>query len=168
MNPFPNPIGISVLIFGYNSTPRIMQVLQHIADQNISSEIKWEVILMENASKDNTAELGIQIWKEIGKSIPFKVVKENKEGLIYSRMTAIETALYEYIVFVDDDNLLEQKYLHGVYNIMSEHSNIGAVGGKIEAVYETSPPKWLKKIETSLAIGLGEGFIIKKMSESIH
>ncbi|MBI3500633.1 MAG: glycosyltransferase [Bacteroidetes bacterium] len=148
-----NPIGISVLVFGYNSAPRLEKVLTHISNQKISHSIKWEVILMDNASKDNTTEMGKNIWNKIGNNIPFKTIIEQKEGLVYSRITAIENSTYEYLIFVDDDNLLDSNYLQCACELMSANISIGALGGKIEPVYEVSPSVWLTQIENCLAVG---------------
>lgn len=145
--------GISVIIFGYNSTPRLDKVLNHIARQKLSSDISWEVILMDNGSTDNTMEYGKKIWSQIGKGIPLKGIIEFKRGLIYSRITGIKNALYEYMVFVDDDNVLDENYLQNAYNIMSDNHRIGVIGGKNIAMCDADCPDWFAKVEHYFAVG---------------
>jgi len=63
--------GISVVICCYNSASRLPATLQHIAEQSLDSEILWEIIIVDNASTDNTAEIASTYWQFLNCRIPF-------------------------------------------------------------------------------------------------
>lgn len=49
--------GVSIVICCYNSASRLPETLQHIAEQEVAANISWEVIVVDNASTDNTQEI---------------------------------------------------------------------------------------------------------------
>jgi glycosyltransferase involved in cell wall biosynthesis len=98
----------------------------HLAFQKVSPEIKWEIIVVDNASTDNTGQVASLNWSKYGLAeVGFKVVKELKAGLSYARHKGINEAAFEYLIFCDDDNWLSENYIETAYNIISENAKIG-------------------------------------------
>lgn len=50
------PLGVSVVIPSYNGADRLPATLAHIAAQRVPPGLEWEVVLVDNASSDGTAE----------------------------------------------------------------------------------------------------------------
>src|SRR6185437_11337360 len=101
--------GISVIICCYNSATRITPTLQHLFNQKGISLSSWEIIVVDNASTDNTCEKAIEIWESFGPGKPdFKVISEPTPGLSAARQKGINEALYDYVLFCDDDNWLDE------------------------------------------------------------
>ena len=74
--------GISVIICCYNSVERIEPTLQHLYAQKGLPTTEWEVILVDNASTDNTASVATGIWESFpGDKPTFKVLTEVTPGL---------------------------------------------------------------------------------------
>lgn len=145
--------GISIIVCCYNSGSRLLPTLTHLARQKC--HLPFEVIVVDNASNDDTF-LQVQIFRKLFNiSIPFKILMEPKQGLSYARNKGIEEALYEYIVFCDDDNWLEENYILNAYDFLSKNPTYAATGGKSEAVFQDGiiPPTWFKEIESAYAIG---------------
>ena len=86
------PIEISVVICCYNSESRIAETLQFLALQEISTDVEWEVIVVNNASVDNTAKVAADSWQKYyhGSRARFRVVDELQPGLTKARMTGIK------------------------------------------------------------------------------
>ena len=82
--------GISIIIFGYNSEKRIEKVLLSISRLRMPSGIDAEIILMDNASTDNIVQIATQYWTSLNSPILLKVIHEKREGLVFSRETAIQ------------------------------------------------------------------------------
>jgi glycosyltransferase involved in cell wall biosynthesis len=123
-------VGVSVIICCYNSTERLPETLKHLWAQQVPANIPWEVIVVDNASTDDTYEFANRHWqKNAINTINFKVVKQPVAGLIHARKMGLATAAYEYLLFCDDDNWLNETYVTTAFEILQANHNIGALGG---------------------------------------
>lgn len=146
------PYGVSVVICCHNSEQRIAQTLNHLAAQQVPTRKPWEVVIVDNASSDKTAQLAHTIWSQ-DPPAPLRVVDEPKRGLAFARQRGFQAARFEFVSFVDDDNWVAKDWVEGVYEIMSSSSDIGACGGVSRAVCETEPPTWFRQVQSKYAIG---------------
>lgn len=154
-------LGISIIICCYNSANRIAETLQHIIKQRVSSYIKWEVIVVDNNSNDDTAVFVLSEWNNYRTDIPFKVVSEKKQGLSAARERGALESKYTFLLFCDDDNWLSENYVAKGFEIMNSNHSIGILGGRGEAVSKVNTifPKWFSAVQNSYAVG-------SQMSES--
>ena len=134
--------GVSVVICTYNGARLLPATLRHIAQQRVRPEISWEVIVVNNASSDNTAEVVINEWEKLQNPVPFSLLCQPTPGLTYARELALEKAQYEFVLFCDDDNWLNPEYINRAYDLMLQHPAIGVLGGHGELLFETVPPAW--------------------------
>ena len=156
MNGYKKNIGISVVICCYNSSKRIKNVLEALSRQEFNSPVLWEVILIDNASTDNTAPIARSIWDMLETDIDFRVAYETSPGLANARRKGISEARYEYLIFCDDDNWLFPDYLQKAFNILNANSLIAACGGTGMPVFETSKPSWFDQYAEAFATGSQE------------
>ena len=134
-------LGISIIICCYNSAVRLPETLKHIAGQKVPGHIPWEVIVVDNASTDDTAQTASAEWAKNGVTdIPFYVVAEPTAGLRFAREKGISIAKYEYLLFCDDDNWLCDNYLATAYQIFENDEKIGVLGGC--GIFEPEQPVW--------------------------
>jgi glycosyltransferase involved in cell wall biosynthesis len=151
MKPFQK--GVSVIICCYNSASRLPQTLRHLAQQQVSAHIPFEVVVVNNASKDNTVEVADRIWKELASPIRFQIVEQPLPGLSHAREKGIEVAQYEYLLFCDDDNWLQQDYIRIAFELLEDNPHIGALGGLGIPECEVEPPLWVKDFFGAYAVG---------------
>lgn len=124
-----NP-GISVIICCYNSSKRLPKTIKHLALQQVPATVKWEVIIVDNASTDDTALTAKTEWEKYNlNNLPFHIVNQPVAGLSHARDMGLSCARYEYLLFCDDDNWLFDDYIERVFQIMSNDSHIGVLGG---------------------------------------
>ena len=145
--------GISVIVCCYNSVSRIIPTLQHLIDQKVSTDIPWEIILIDNYSNDDTGKVAQDLMLSQSNAIPFRVVEEKEPGLSNARNKGFEESKYEIVLMVDDDNSLAPNYVEGIYNGFENNPNIGMVGGLGIASLEIEPPKWFKEYAYCFAVG---------------
>ncbi len=145
--------GVSVIVCCYNSAQRLPKTLEHVAGQIVPENISWEVIIVDNNSTDNTEKVALEEWHKHHLSIPFKVVTERREGLIFARQKGVEVSQFDLLLFCDDDNWLEKNYIHYAYEIMNANKKIAALGGKSEGFFETEKPEWFSRFASAYAIG---------------
>jgi glycosyltransferase involved in cell wall biosynthesis len=112
----------------------------------------WEVIVVDNASTDDTAKVALACWPA-GHPVPLRVEPEPKPGLTYARQRGFAAARYDLVSFIDDDNWVCPEWVVLVHQIMSEHPEVGALGGQVEAVCEAEPPPWFEQYKGSYAVG---------------
>ena len=145
--------GVSIIICCFNSAKRLPETLRHIAKQRVEDEIPWEVIVVNNNSSDNTADVASDEWAKYLLNIPFKVVYQPIPGLSFAREKGIESANFEYLLFCDDDNWLCETYVADAYTILSNHPDVALVGGNGEYVCEGEQPKWFDEFSGPYATG---------------
>jgi glycosyltransferase involved in cell wall biosynthesis len=143
--------GVTILICTYNGANRLEPTLNALLKQKDTDTIPWEVILVDNASTDKTSEVARNIMEK--GAVPFILLYESQPGRDNALKKGFEHARYEYVCNVDDDTWVCNNYVGLVWEIMEEHPEIAVCGGQGTGVFETEPPQWLKKFETSLAIG---------------
>jgi glycosyltransferase involved in cell wall biosynthesis len=149
------PPGISVIICCFNSATRLTPTLLHLYNQKDIPLSSWEIIVVNNCSTDDTAEKAVQIWGSFSSNKPnFKVVNELTPGLSAARQKGIAESSYDYVLFCDDDNWLDENYLSLALNIMQNNPLIGALGGTGSPVFEEKEPPyfWVNQYHV-LAVG---------------
>src|SRR6478609_956988 len=87
--------GISVVICCYNSATRIQETLHFLFLQKTPPGFNYEIILVNNASTDNTKEKILAALQESNKETSVIVVDETTPGLASARKKGLETSRYE-------------------------------------------------------------------------
>jgi glycosyltransferase involved in cell wall biosynthesis len=146
-------IGLSIVICTYNGKNRLPIVFDYINNLHISVQLNWEVLIVDNASTDGTSDW-INNFK-LSKKMNFNVscIDERNPGLNFARITGAKNAAYEWLLFCDDDNLLDCNYINYWYDCISTQPNLGALGGKGIALTENATPDWFNEYAHSFAIG---------------
>ncbi len=144
--------GISVVIPCYNSAHLIHRTLEHLVHQNAPSTLPWEVILVNNASTDDTVQKARNCWPQDA-WVPLRIVDEPKPGISHARCKGFQVANYEFISFVDDDNFVSPSWIKTAFDIMSRDDRIGACGGYSEPLFESQPPAWFDSFWTAYTVG---------------
>lgn len=148
--------GISVIICCYNSERVIDRCLKHIFNQKVSSDFAWEIIVVNNNSSDSTLPFAYEAEKKYNvRKVKFTVVDELQPGLIHARKKGRDTSSYEYLLFTDDDNFLNENYVETAYGIMEGNQQIGIAGGFGIAEFENKNKtlEWFENHKLSYAVG---------------
>jgi glycosyltransferase involved in cell wall biosynthesis len=143
--------GISVVVCCFNSEKRISKVLSHLLQQQNGNTFGWEVIIVDNASTDQTKSVARSSWDH--PSVELKIVDEPNPGLSHARRKGLDVSKFNIISFIDDDNWVEDHWVEKVYHYMSQDPDIGILGGRGIATFETDPPEWFIHFQDSYAVG---------------
>jgi len=95
--------GVSVIICCYNSSAKLPATLGRLRSQSDSEAIPWELIVVDNASSDDTVAVARQHWPSGGR-VPLRVITETRRGVAYARDAGFAAARYDVVSFIDDDN----------------------------------------------------------------
>jgi glycosyltransferase involved in cell wall biosynthesis len=144
--------GVSVIICCHNSAQRLPETLRHLAAQQVPEDLPWEIVVVDNASTDDTAETAAGCWP-VAAGGGLRVVSEPEAGLSHARLKGIKEARYGIISFLDDDNWASPDWIKRVNALFASRPEIAACGGRIEAVCETAPPDWFESLKMHYAVG---------------
>jgi len=93
------PKHLSVIIPAYNEEKRISQTLSSVFQYLKRQNYSWEVIVVDDGSQDNTAE----VVKSFGKG--FKIIKnENNSGKGYAVKCGMLASVGDWRLIMDADN----------------------------------------------------------------
>lgn len=136
--------GFSIIVCCYNSSTRLERTLSHLAHLRIPSTIGAELIIVDNASTDDTAVVAESTWSSLGRPFQMKLLSEPESGLSYARLLGIKHSLFPYLLFCDDDNWLSDNYLEEAIRVLNMDSSIGMLGGIGNIFSEVDIPSWTK------------------------
>ncbi len=144
--------GVSVVICCYNSSAVILPTLQALKTQVLPENAGYEVILVDNRCTDDTVDKVLSFWKS--DTVELKLISEDLPGITNARRKGVETASFDIIVFVDDDNILSFDYLSKVITNFNKMPGVGIVGGYSQPLIQNSSlPKWFLKYQGVYACG---------------
>lgn len=100
----------------------------------------FELVLVDNASSDRTPELAAAFAKRA----PFAVhvVRETRIGLSAARNRGVREASGRYVLFTDDDQLVDPAILGELRRVAERHA-ASVVQGAIELRFAAPCPAWL-------------------------
>ncbi|GGF20523.1 glycosyltransferase [Hymenobacter cavernae] len=147
------PAGVSFLVCTYNSASRIGETLACLARQEGVGAVAWEVILVDNACTDGTAQIARTNWDDLGAPVPLRIFQEPRPGKNYAVELAFNQVQYRYACIVDDDNRLAPDYLRTGYELLQTNPQIGLLGGQNTGTFDVPPPTWFSAFQVFYAIG---------------
>lgn len=143
--------GVSVIICCYNSAWIIKRCLEALLIQKTRDDLKWEIIVVNNASTDDTKQIAEEILSH--GNVAYQLVDEWEPGLLNARKKGIICANYSYTIYCDDDNLLCDTYVQTAYDIISSRPDLGAFGGKGVAEFVSEPEPIVRSFLKAYAVG---------------
>ncbi len=148
--------GASVIICCYNSAERLPQTLEHLSRQMLPPGFFMEIIVVNNASTDNTNAVANEIlnsWQI--ENVRIKIIHEPQPGQMFARKRGVAEALFECIIFCDDDNWLDEKYVFLARQLIYGDPMIGAGGGQNLPVTNANVyPGWFDEYKNYYGTGI--------------
>ncbi len=150
----PNlPLGVTVLISTYNGAHRLAPTLEALAHQNLDGIPEAELLIVDNASTDNTKQTALDLWQKLGEPYPLTVLNEPKPGKLNAQETGFKHARYAFIITCDDDNAFVSDYLQLGYQCLLQNPKVGVLGGQGFPKTTVPLPKWFDTYAYRFACG---------------
>ncbi len=135
---------ISVVICTHNRARLLSSALESLKDQTVGTK-RYEVIVVDNRSSDNTKAI-TQDFHEKNRKVSIQYIREDELGLSIARNTGLRQAAGTWVAYLDDDAIADQHWLERIADTFETVTpQPGAVGGRVEPVWEAPPPKWLEE-----------------------
>lgn len=133
---------VTVLLSTLNNADRLALTLEGFTRLRIPEGCEWEVVVADNGSTDNTAEV-LHRWEG---RLPLRSVWEPLPGVSRARNAGLAAAGGEFIIFTDDDVTVPTEWV-AEYVRAYQHKGPGYYfGGPIDSELEGPPPsdEWLR------------------------
>lgn len=133
----------SIIIPTYNGEKRIENAIQEILNLDIDKNDKYEVIIIDNNSTDNTIELVKKF------NIPnLRIIKEEKQGLFFARERGINESKSNWIFFIDDDIKVQPNWIKAFFKKIDKNHNLGLIAAPLKFPLEYTIPKTIQRFKT--------------------
>jgi glycosyltransferase involved in cell wall biosynthesis len=132
---------VTVAICTLNRAESLRRTLESLEAMRVPSNLDWEVIVVNNRCTDHTDEV-IQSFAE---RLPIRRELESEQGLSNARNRAIDAANGDYILWTDDDVVVDPRWLAAYLAAFIRWPEGAVFGGPIVPRYALPMPKWLSE-----------------------
>jgi glycosyltransferase involved in cell wall biosynthesis len=139
---------LSIVICTYNRANLLRIAIESVLQQEFPVD-QYELLIVDNNSKDNTRELVL----EIAQSHPqIRYIFEENQGLSIARNRGWKEAKGKYVIYLDDDGKAQLGWLTAAQKAASTHEPL-LFGGPNFALYLKPKPLWFKDEYGSFTLG---------------
>jgi glycosyltransferase involved in cell wall biosynthesis len=131
---------ITVIVCTYNRCQSLPTALESIAASKLPESVEWEVLVVDNNSKDQTREVVADFFRRFPGR--FRYLFEAQPGKSYALNSGIREAQGQILAFVDDDVTVEPFWLDRLTSALSS-GGVAGCGGRVMPQWACSPPEWM-------------------------
>lgn len=130
---------LTVAVCTWNRSALLEKTLERMTQLAAPPGGRWELLVVNNNSTDETESV-IARFKS---RLPIRGVFESRAGLSHARNRAVSEADGDYLLFTDDDVLVDTNWLVAYDTAFRTHPEATQFGGPVDPWFEGSPPDWL-------------------------
>ena len=138
-----NQFDLSIIIVSYNTEKITIDCLKSIIESSKNSSLKCEIIVVDNASKDNSVSSIKKLKSEIkNRNLKINLI-ENKENIGFgpANNQAVKLAKSDYLLFLNSDIIVLNASIEKLYNFYKQNEKLfNFLGGKLLNKDGTSQP----------------------------
>jgi glucosyl-dolichyl phosphate glucuronosyltransferase len=105
----------------------------------VPAGVDWELVVVNNRCTDATDE----VIASFAGRLPIRRAWEPRPGLSNARNRGVAESRGEYIIWTDDDVLVDASWLAAYHAAFQKWPDADVFGGPIEPLFEGEPPPWL-------------------------
>ena len=130
---------VSVILCTYNRCASLGKALESVAASRLPNSLDWEVLVVDNNSKDQTREV---VQSFCDRYPRFRYVFEPQQGKSNALNRGIREARGSVLAFTDDDVTVEPTWLQNLTSAL-DGSEWSATGGRVRPARSFEAPRWL-------------------------
>jgi glycosyltransferase involved in cell wall biosynthesis len=140
------PVLITVTICTLNHAESLRRTLQSLAAMRVPGDVDWEVVVVNNGSTDHTEA----VIAAFAGRLPLRRELEPERGLSRARNCAVDAAKGDYVLWTDDDVVVDPGWLAAYAAAFRRHPEAAVFGGPVFPRYAAPVPQWILDNETQL------------------
>jgi glycosyltransferase involved in cell wall biosynthesis len=130
----------------YNGSRTIVEALRSIAEQANSLKEVVEIIILDNASTDDTSKIVLDSISKF--QLNARLLFEARPGKISAFLRGVKEAKGKLISVIDDDNFIEPQFIKTTLEIFEKYPTVGLVGSSNEVLVEETIPQWFEWVKS--------------------
>ncbi len=131
---------LTVAICTWNRASLLRMTLERMTELVVPAGTAWEILVVNNNCSDDT-DLVVAGFQG---RLPIRTVAEPAPGKSHALNRAAAEAAGRYILFTDDDVLVEPDWLTGYLAAFDRWPDAALFGGPITPRFDGTPPRWLE------------------------
>jgi glycosyltransferase involved in cell wall biosynthesis len=135
-------LGITIAICTWNRSQSLRATLLSLQQLVAPSGIDWELIIVDNNCSDDTDE----VIAHFADGLPIRLLREIRQGHSYARNCAVAAARGDYILWTDDDVIVDPYWLVAYANALRTWPKAALFGGPIKLELKGNPPSWFAEL----------------------
>lgn len=152
---------VSVIVPVHNTAKYLEKCVASLKEQTLKD---IEIILVENASTDNSLELCHSIAATDSR---IKVMHLEKGDLSHARNNGLTIAESKYVAFMDSDDTVEPEMYETLLNI-AQKDDLDIVYSNIMKVYDNRPPKYIYTEDGTVSVMTAKEMLVKNFTHQIN
>lgn len=137
---------ITVAICTLNRAKSLRRTLDSLAAMRLPGNLDWEVVVVNNGCTDHTDNV-IEAFSD---RLPIRREFEPQRGLSRARNCAVNAANGDYIVWTDDDVVVDPDWLAAYVVAFQRWPQAAVFGGQIDEVFDEPVPNWVQECRAHL------------------
>ena len=133
---------ITVAICTRNRPMQLRQTLEQMTNLAIPPDTQWELLVVNNNCTDTTDT----VLDAFTSRLPLRRLFQPTPGKSHALNLAIREATGEYILWTDDDVLVDPNWMTAYRAAFAQWPESAVFGGPIEPRFAGSPPSWLQRV----------------------
>lgn len=150
---------LSIIICTYNNAGQLAKTAKHTLAcmQRANKHTRAELIIIDNNSTDQTRSIATSLARTYRPKVPIRILREKRQGISFARNRGILASRARYVVFVDDDTILDRTWFYEVRRIITSKKKPLIVAGmvRLEPSAERHPlTRMLRKHDSLWSLGI--------------
>src|SRR5260370_7183462 len=126
---------LSLLICTRNRAAQLVQTLKRVSA--IQSQLKWELVVVDNGSTDRTSAVVAEFAATFGH--PVQMINQQGRGVSVAKNAGWRATRSGIVVCIGDDCYPEEDYFVSVFNYLSKHHTSSFVDSRSSFIQPRHP-----------------------------
>ncbi len=140
---------LSVIVCTHKMTSTLRDCLEAICNQTADRR-DYELVFVNNSFRDNELKELVQDIKAKNADVDISYITAPLKGLSFARNAGLWSAKGEYVLYIDDDAIMNPDVAEQTIKAFDRDDELGVVGGKVKLTV----PKTAEGLVTANTIGL--------------
>ena len=125
---------VDVVICTYDNAAGLDRTLDALG-RSRSPDGRWGVLVVDNNSSDDTPHV-VERHRRSGALPALSCVAEPRQGLTWARLRGVLSTTAPWIAFVDDDCVVDERWVEQTVAFARDHPDAGGFGGRVVLAHE--------------------------------